>query len=69
MSVNIFDVIEANDGVATASGRSIGKGVDNSKEGICPKCNVPQGTARITTGTVYYCTRCRVCTPIATESA
>ncbi len=38
--------------------------VDNSVEGVCPKCATPMGTAIIHVGTVYYCSRCRVAAPI-----
>ena len=39
--------------------------VDNSVEGVCPKCKATMGFARIITGNVYYCGKCRVSAPIA----
>ena len=39
--------------------------VDNSVEGICPKCRATMGFARISVGNVYYCGKCRVTAPTA----
>lgn len=51
--------------VATADGQEVAiAGVDNAREGICPKCRGAMGTAYIPQGQVYYCEDCRVTTPI-----
>ncbi len=41
--------------------------VDNEREGICPKCRGTMGTGTIPLGQVYYCSTCRVTTPIPEE--
>lgn len=41
--------------------------VDNSVDGVCPKCRATMGTAIIPLGQVYYCSTCRVTTPIPEE--
>lgn len=38
--------------------------VSNTTEGVCPKCSRSMGFAMIPTGQVYYCTTCRVSTPM-----
>lgn len=38
--------------------------VNNSEEGVCPKCNRSMGFAIIPAGQVYYCATCRVSTPM-----
>lgn len=51
--------------VACADGQEIAvASVDNSNEGVCPKCRSSMGTAIIPQGQVYYCSTCRVSTPI-----
>lgn len=53
---------------ATASDTSVPNvataAVTNVTEGICPKCSRSMGFAVIPTGQVYYCTQCRVTTPM-----
>lgn len=41
--------------------------VDNSVDGVCPKCRATMGIAIIPLGQVYYCSTCRVTTPIPEE--
>lgn len=41
--------------------------VDNSTDGVCPKCRATMATAFIPLGQVYYCSTCRVTTPIPEE--
>ena len=36
----------------------------NDKQGICPKCKVPFGSATANGEQVYYCEPCRVTQPI-----
>jgi hypothetical protein len=51
--------------VASADGKEVAvASVDNSNEGVCPKCRGSMGTGIIPQGQVYYCTGCRVTTPI-----
>jgi hypothetical protein len=38
--------------------------VNNSEEGICPKCSRSMGFGIIPLGQVYYCGHCRVSTPM-----
>ncbi len=55
--------------VAVASdGREVAiAAVDNTTEGVCPKCRATMSTAFIPAGQVYYCGTCRVATPISEE--
>lgn len=39
--------------------------VTNEVEGVCPKCNSSMSMARIPTHQVYWCSNCRVTTPIS----
>lgn len=39
--------------------------VDNSTDGVCPKCRKQMGFASIAVGRVFYCSGCRVALPIA----
>lgn len=38
--------------------------VNNTEEGVCPKCSRSMGFGIIPTGQVYYCAPCRVTTPM-----
>jgi len=38
--------------------------VNNSEEGVCPKCSRSMGFGIIPQGQVYYCATCRVSTPM-----
>jgi|SaaInlStandDraft_5_1057022.scaffolds.fasta_scaffold1053396_1 hypothetical protein len=41
---------------------------DNSKEGTCPKCNIPMGSGLLKSSTpVYFCDGCRVSVPAITR--
>lgn len=61
--VNLFaetaqvEATAAADNVATAA-------VNNTEEGVCPKCSRTMGIGIIPLGQVYYCTQCRVSTPM-----
>ncbi|MNQ71189.1 hypothetical protein D3C85_858510 [compost metagenome] len=61
--VNLFaepakvEATAAADNMATAA-------VNNTEEGVCPKCSRTMGIAIIPLGQVYYCTPCRVSTPM-----
>lgn len=39
--------------------------VINETEGVCPKCMKAMGMARIPYHHVYYCSTCRVATPMS----
>jgi ribosomal protein L37AE/L43A len=56
------------DPLAEASGRteSTSGAMDNSKEGTCPKCSMQMGTGlAANVETVWYCTKCRVSSPMS----
>ena len=47
--------------------------IENVQPGVCPKCRVNMTTANLGQGmgnqTVYFCTTCRVCEPIANNTS
>ena len=53
--------------VQSSTGEIAVASVDNSSEGICPKCRRTMGIGIIPLGQVYYCEPCRVSTPIPEE--
>lgn len=66
MKREIIDLFATPVLVAAASASQIESvsSVDNSQEGVCPKCAAPMGTGIIPLGVTYYCAGCRVATPV-----
>lgn len=64
--VNLFAEPEAAAIEATASDATLlaTAAVNNTEDGICPKCSRSMGFALIPVGQVYYCAPCRVTTPM-----
>lgn len=51
---------------STSSMQAEASAMDNSTEGQCPKCKGSMGTALAAANeTVYFCTSCRVSSPLA----
>lgn len=64
----LADTLPERNVIMAADGQEVAiAAVDNSSDGICPKCRSTMGTAIIPQSQVYYCTSCRVTTPIAEE--
>lgn len=63
--VNIFAEPAKVESTASDKGQELAiAAVNNSEEGICPKCNRSMGFGIIPAGQVYYCATCRVSTPM-----
>lgn len=64
--INLFADAPAPEKVeATAAATELATAaVNNSEEGICPKCSRSMGFGIIPQGQVYYCANCRVSTPM-----
>ena len=64
----LADTLPERNVITAADGQEVAiAAVDKSSDGICPKCRSTMGTAIIPQSQVYYCTSCRVTTPIAEE--
>lgn len=64
---NPLDHVVSNDSKASSDLESSSKVLENDTHGVCPKCGQAMGVSKTSKEEVYYCSPCRVSSPMPKE--